>query len=89
MERLFNAMRKDSNWQSIAAYVGTRDKVQCQTKWKQLMSQKKESQCVMARRVRSSYWSLEEHRRVMNLYDRIRDDWIAISDVGGGGGREA
>ena len=89
MERLFNAMRKDNDWSSIAACVGTRDKVQCQTKWKQLMSPKKESQCVMTGRVRSSYWSLEEHRRVMNLYDRIRDDWIAISDVGEGEGREA
>ena len=41
VERLLNAMREDDSWQSIAAYVGTRDKAQCQAKWKQLTSQKK------------------------------------------------
>lgn len=41
VQRLYSAVMDDSNWQSIAAYVGTRDKSQCQAKWKQMMCQKK------------------------------------------------
>lgn len=33
-------------------------------------------------------WSLEEHRRVMSLYDRMPGDWRAISEVGVRRGRE-
>ena len=65
------AMKKLTNWDEIATYVGTRDKNQCRSKWKQIKSPKKGAR----------EWTDDEHSRMMILFDTMPNRWREIADV--------
>lgn len=72
VQRLYEAHKKFTSWVDIARHVGTRDKSQCQSKWKQLEAPKKGAR----------EWSQKEHTYFVRLFDRMPYQWRNIAAVG-------
>ena len=71
VQRLCEAYQKYSSWVDIARHVGTRDKGQCQSKWKQIKAPKKGAR----------EWSQKEHDCFLRLFNRMPYQWRDIATV--------
>lgn len=71
VQRLYDARQKYSTWEEIARHVATRDKSQCQSKWKQLEAPKKGAR----------EWSHKEHSCFIQLFNRMPYQWSSIATV--------
>ena len=60
-----------TEWSDIAAYVGTRDKGQCQSKWKQIQAPKKGAH----------EWTPAEHNLFKEIFHRMPFRWRDIAMV--------
>ena len=69
--RLREACSMYSEWVDIVKYVGTRDKSQCQSKWKQLQTAKKGTHG----------WGEKEQKQVDDHLNRVPHYWSVNTSV--------
>lgn len=60
-----------TEWCDIIKYVGTRDKCQCQSKWKQIQGTVKTTR----------EWTEMEHQQFISLFHRMPYKWREIASV--------
>ena len=69
--RLCEACSMYSEWVDIVKHVGTRDKSQCQSKWKQLQKSKKDTH----------KWGEKEHKQVDDHVNQLPYCWNVSTSV--------